>query len=208
MVRISGGLCRGRRINVLADGHIRPTTGRVREALFSILAPRVSGATVLDLFAGCGLLGLESLSRGAKAAFFVEIQPKAVQSIKKNIILCSMEERCGVFRGSAVDEKTWAVLKQKGPWKNGLVVAFDLILLDPPYGQGLIRPALSGLGKAGWVKNGAVAVAEHEAGPPPALAPPWYLQQTRRYGHTCLTFWQWQAGPGQGAGPFLSRQND
>ena len=205
MVRISGGTLRGRVIQVLPGGWIRPTMGRVREAMFSMLAARIPGATVLDLFAGCGLLGLEALSRGAHRAFFVDLEPKAMQLIKKNVALCGMAAHSMTRRGSALHEKT---LSKRKPWADqhdGCHKPFDLVFLDPPYRQGLVVRALQVLAQrdqaeADFLAPGAIVVTEQEAefdvGVEQGLAESqvsaqnvWHVLQNRRYGDTRIIFW-------------------
>lgn len=99
MVRLSGGLFRGRRMHIPDEAWIRPTMGRVREALFSMLGHHTTGAIVLDLFAGGGLLGLEALSRGADHTFFVDLEWKAVHCIEKNVTLCGVQARSTILQG-------------------------------------------------------------------------------------------------------------
>lgn len=197
MVRISGGLFRGRLLHVPADGWIRPTMGRVRESLFSMLARHVTHATALDLFAGCGLLGLEALSRGAETIFFVDLAQKAVQSIEKNVTLCGVRERSVILRGDALHHHT---LNQISTWAKQNPAGhkpFNLVFLDPPYRLGLVSSATQRLEQSGLLAPGAIIVAEQEAETEPEPALSWHLLQNRRYGDTRIIFWQTprQEGP-------------
>ncbi len=97
-MRIIGGSAKGRRLKSPAGRDTRPTADRVREAIFNVLAPRLSGAKVLDAFAGTGALGLEALSRGAERAVFVEIDKKAVAMLDENIALLGWQKKYLSFK--------------------------------------------------------------------------------------------------------------
>ena len=123
-MRITGGLCRGRALKTLSGRAIRPTSDKVREALFNILGPRVTGAAVLDLFAGSGSLGLEALSRGAERATFVEKNRRALAVIRENVEKLGFEDRTRL--------ESFDVLSS--PARLGeLDGPFDIVFLDPPY---------------------------------------------------------------------------
>ncbi|MBF0461017.1 MAG: 16S rRNA (guanine(966)-N(2))-methyltransferase RsmD [Magnetococcales bacterium] len=190
MVRISGGLARGRLLHVPTETGLRPTMGRVRESLFSLLARHTHGATVLDLFAGCGLLGLEALSRGAQTAFFVDLERKAVQSIEKNVTLCGVQSRSTVLQGDLLHSRTLERVKQ---WVNqdpGGGRLFDLVFLDPPYRKGLVAGTLHRLEQTNLLAPGAVIVVEQEATAEPDPSVAWPLLHNRRYGETRVILWQ------------------
>ena len=177
-MRIIAGAHRGRALASVGKGdvaaHLRPTSDRVREALFNVLAggygDPVTGARVLDIFAGTGALGLEALSRGAEAVSFVESGRKALSLLRQNIALCRAEAACRVF---AVDARR--------PGANP-GAAHDLVFLDPPYGKGLGEEALAG----GWISDEALIVWEESA----AIIPPEGLRllEERRYGDTMIRF--------------------
>ena len=196
MLKITGGSCRGRNLRLIAGDWIRPTMGRVREALFSMLAPRLAGAGVLDLYAGCGLLGLEALSRGCGRAVFVDADPRSIDLVRKNLQLCGMAERAAVVRGVLPGRGVWPAVRGFAP--------FDLVFLDPPYRQGLLLPTVQGLHAAGMVATDGVVVAEHEAewALDAALEgdPTWAPLQSRRYGDTRITLLRYhehqESGPG------------
>ena len=138
-MRIIGGDFRGRRLANVGKGdagaHLRPTADRVRESLFNVLAggygDPVTGAHVLDIFAGTGALGLEALSRGAEAVSFIESGRKALSLLRQNIGLCRAEAACRVF---AVDARK--------PGVNPCA-PHDLVFLDPPYDKALGEAALT-----------------------------------------------------------------
>lgn len=122
MTRIIAGEFRGRRLTVPADSRVRPTADRVREAWMSILGGRLTGATVLDLFAGSGALGLEALSRGAVHATFVELAAPSLAAIRSNVDTLGVTDRVTLHRGDAM-----RFVERIVPG------AFDIVLADPPY---------------------------------------------------------------------------
>ncbi|MEX6723862.1 16S rRNA (guanine(966)-N(2))-methyltransferase RsmD [Parapedomonas caeni] len=140
-LRIIAGSWRGRRIPSPVAADVRPTTDRVREALFSMLAARfgsLEGLTVADLFAGSGALGLEALSRGAARAIFVDSNRGAGQAIARTLAAFDATARGTVLTAPA----------DRLPPRDTPV---DLVLMDPPYGKGLVVPVLAALAEAGWV---------------------------------------------------------
>jgi 16S rRNA (guanine966-N2)-methyltransferase len=121
-VRIIAGEFKGRVIEEPKDTRVRPTTEKVREAWFSILGERIAGASVLDLFAGSGALGLEALSRGAARVEFVELLPRSIAALKANVAALEVNERVRIRRGDA--------LRIADRLPEG---AYDVVLADPPY---------------------------------------------------------------------------
>lgn len=179
-MRIVGGQFRGRRLLVPKGLATRPMTDRVREALFSILGDGVEGRRVLDLFAGSGSLGLESLSRGAAAAVFADKRPEALAAIRRNI------EALGLAPDAARVLRT-DLAKGPGPLKG--LAGFDLVFVDPPYGQGLIPGTLSLLTRCGLASEQALLVAQHRS--TEVLAETmagWRLTDQRKYGQTVISF--------------------
>jgi 16S rRNA (guanine966-N2)-methyltransferase len=120
-MRIIGGEHGGRRIEVPGGRSTRPMLDRVREAVFSTVAPWIPGARVLDLFAGSGSLGLEALSRGAAHARFVERDARALALLRANAASLALLERCEALQGDALSPATWGA------------EPLDLVFLDPPY---------------------------------------------------------------------------
>jgi 16S rRNA (guanine966-N2)-methyltransferase len=155
-MRIVGGEFRGRPLVAPASRDIRPSSDRLREALFDILLHRygdhLDGARVLDLFAGTGALGLEALSRGAAYALFVEDDATARGLIRRNIEALGLTGRTRIFRRDAT---------QLG--MAGTVPPFDLAFVDPPYGRGLGEKALAAARAGAWLKAGALCVLEESA---------------------------------------------
>ena len=122
-MRIIAGEFKGRRLKAPRWEGLRPTSDKLRETLFNILAPRIEGARVLDLFAGTGAVGLESLSRGAAVAVFIDHDRRAAGLIAENAHLCGAENRCAIIRARA--EHALEQHIEHGP--------FDIVVLDPPY---------------------------------------------------------------------------
>lgn len=188
-MRIVGGEHGGRRIRTPRGRGVRPTLDRVREAIFDVLRDRVRGARVLDLFAGSGALGLEALSRGAAHATFCDAAARPVQAVRDNA------RRLG-FPPSAVRVLPMpahqAIRRLAGEGDH-----FDVAFVDPPYESLLYDETLLALAVSGLVAPGGVVVVEHgrrrEVG---AVYGGLHAVRRRRYGETCVTYFERQAGPG------------
>ena len=181
-MRIIAGRHRGLRLASLGKGdaaaHLRPTSDRVRESLFNVLAngawgDPITGARVLDLFAGTGALGLEALSRGAEHVTFVEKGRKGQALIRENLALARREGDAVLLRADAT---------RLPPLKGAPA---SLVFLDPPYGKGLGEKALSSAREGGWIAPGALVVWEENA---PQAAPEGFAPlDQRRYGDSWIT---------------------
>lgn len=186
-VRVIAGRFRGQGITAPRGAATRPTSDRVREALFSILGD-VEGLDVLDLFAGSGALGLEALSRGARSATFVEEARPALAALRANRAALGVEDETTVV---AADARV--ALKRLA--REGR--AFGLVLADPPYAAPGVGGVLGDLVALHLLTPGAWVVLEHAAratAPAPAPAgeaPPLTARFTRAYGDTALTFFRW-----------------
>ncbi|MGR3341949.1 MAG: 16S rRNA (guanine(966)-N(2))-methyltransferase RsmD [Paracoccaceae bacterium] len=181
-MRIIAGRLRGLRLASVGKGgaaaHLRPTTDRVRESIFDLLmggsyGDPVTGARVLDLFAGTGALGLEALSRGAAHATFVDDGIKALSLIRKNIELSRAQINTKILRRNAT---------RLGDCDNS---PFDLIFVDPPYGKGLGIRALSSALAGGWLADDVLVVLEE--GNAENLPGTFRQLDQRRYGDTYVT---------------------
>src|SRR3974390_710200 len=150
-MRIIAGEFKGRRLAAV-KGRIRPTSDKVREAIFNILGPKVLGARVLDLYAGTGALTLEALSRGAAEAVVVEEHPAALSVLRQNLETLALHSRVRVL--ALPVSGALRKLAARGD-------RFSLIFLDPPYGQGLALKTLAALEASGLVRPEARIVAEH-----------------------------------------------
>jgi len=152
-MRIIAGSYRSRNLVAPAGMETRPTSDRLRESLFNILAPRIEGARVADLYAGSGAIGLEALSRGAVAVEFVEKAPPALKALRANLTVLGIRSGVTVQGQSA---KQWL----KRPPAKG----FDIVFLDPPYDAAEeYETVLTALGTncRGFLAEGAVVIAEH-----------------------------------------------
>lgn len=181
-MRIIGGKSRGLHLAPVGEGdakaHLRPTTDRVREAIFNLLmnggyGNPVEGARVLDLFAGTGALGLEALSRGASRVAFVDDGATSRALLRRNIELMRAMGQTDVWRRDAT---------RMGPNRGS---GYSLIFLDPPYGMGLGERALASLIEGNWLAPDALIVWEEGSAP----APPEGFDQLdqRKYGDTVVT---------------------
>jgi 16S rRNA (guanine966-N2)-methyltransferase len=177
-LRIIAGHLRGRRLETPSGLATRPTSDRAREALFAILehgSPPLRGSLFLDLFAGSGAVGLEALSRGAEQVLLIDQANTAARAIANNIRALGVEDRARVVRADACR-------LEAAPHP------FEVIFLDPPYGSGLLAPALHGLVAQGWLAPSARVVAEIAVREPAPLAQGLELEEERRYGAARFVF--------------------
>lgn len=172
-LRIIGGEWRSRRLRFPSVPGLRPSSDRGRETLFNWLQPIIAGARCLDLFAGSGALGLESLSRGAAEVVFVDTHPKVIAALKENLAL--LQAGAGeVVRSDALD------------YLQGQPRPFDIVFLDPPFRQNLLEPCLHLLDEGGWLAAGAYVYIEHERELPiPVLPEGWSLLRSKEAGQVC-----------------------
>jgi 16S rRNA (guanine966-N2)-methyltransferase len=167
-MRIVGGEFRGRPLKGPSTQAVRPTSDRLRESLFNIIAHNYPGALegvrVIDLFAGTGALGLEAISRGARFGLFVDDSTEGRALTRENVEALSLGGRTRIFR------------------------VFDLAFLDPPYGKGLAPLALVSLRDGGWLTPGALVLVEEEAGADIGTPEGYQLLEKRTYGDTQMVF--------------------
>lgn len=182
-MRVIAGKVKGKKLATLTGSATRPTSDRVREALFSILYSQIGsleGKSVLDLFAGSGAISIEALSRGAKHAWMVEKSRSAAKIIEKNLISCQFSDHADIV----VTEVSQALksLMSTGP--------FDLIFLDPPYRQGDALKTLQQISAVGALAAGGLACAETDADEElPDQVAELTCTDRRRYGSTMLHFY-------------------
>jgi 16S rRNA (guanine966-N2)-methyltransferase len=174
-VRIIAGRLKGRRLTAPKWDGLRPTSDKLRETLFNILAPRIDGARVLDGFAGTGAVGLEAISRGATHVTFIEQDRRAVALIEEHLRACGVERGYTIHRGDVATVLTGLGAR-----------AFDLILLDPPYDITTTTEVLDASARA--LANGGLVVLEHATRREPE--PVASLEPMRRVksGDSTLTF--------------------
>ncbi len=177
-MRVIAGEMGGRRIKAPKGHRTRPTADRVREALFSAVAPWLRGAQVLDLYAGSGAVGIEALSRGAAWAVFVESDARAVQVIRENLAALKVADHARLIRSDAL--RAIAGLASAGN-------RFDLIFLDPPYRTPL-EPVLARLEGAGLLAETGLVVVQHFSKTALPQLKGWTHWKAKRYGETTLTF--------------------
>lgn len=157
-MRITGGAFRGRTLAAPPDARVRPTSDKVRQAVFNILMHNdfgigfaLEGARVADLFAGTGALGIEALSHGATFCLFVEDSAESRGLIRTNVEALNLTGVTKIWRRDATD---------LGPMAAGAGGPFDLVFLDPPYHKDLIAPALASLRDGKWLSPHALAIVE------------------------------------------------
>lgn len=173
-MRVITGTARGTKLKTPEGMLTRPTTDRVKEALFNIIQFDIAG-DVLDLFAGTGQLGIEALSRGARSAVFVDESRAAVQLVRANLALCRLQ-------GDVVQGESLGYLRTCGE--------FDLIFLDPPYDTGLLDKALENVVQFDILAEGGIIVCESRREKVlPQLRAPYHLLTERNYGKIKLTLY-------------------
>ena len=174
-MRVITGSARGRILKELQGMETRPTTGKVKESIFSIIQFDIEGRRVLDLFAGTGQLGIEALSRGARQCVFIDQRADAVKLIRENVEVCGLTDRAVIRGGDAM-----AYLKNDDK--------FDINSLDAPYASGLLGKALEDIAAFDICREHGIIVAESAVETElPALAPPYSLYRQYRYGKIKLS---------------------
>jgi 16S rRNA (guanine(966)-N(2))-methyltransferase RsmD len=188
-MRISGGTAKGRRtatkrlLTENSEGErLRPTSSKVREALFDILRNKIGGASFVDLYAGTGTVGLEALSRGAGRSVFVEPDELRIRTIKNNVLELGFLEQALVAKGRAYE------FLQKASAENE---SFDIFFIDPPYDSEEIEKVLPLLGEEGLVNEDGVVIVEHFfKRHVPEKAGRLKIKRSYRYGDTMLTLYR------------------
>ncbi len=183
-MRIVAGSLKGRAITAPEGQNTRPTSDRARQAIFNVLehaswAEPLSGARVIDLYAGSGALGFEAISRGAAFALFVEIEDEARGAIRENADAWGLMGRTRVHRRSATD---------LGVRPGSAGEAFDIAFLDPPYRKGLGEQTLARLLEGNWLKPGATVVFERGSDEPEIETPGYERLDARDYGAARVLF--------------------
>jgi 16S rRNA (guanine966-N2)-methyltransferase len=173
-MRIIAGEHRGRALVAPRTQSTRPTADRTRQAIFNVLehaawARSLAGARALDIFAGSGALGLEALSRGAGFCLFIDVAPEATWAIERSVLTLDLARRARIVRRDAA--------RLGAPATD----PFDLVFLDPPYGQDLVEPVLKQL-RPSWARPGAIVVAERGAREGELEAPGYACLDRRTWG--------------------------
>ncbi|WP_269636732.1 16S rRNA (guanine(966)-N(2))-methyltransferase RsmD [Paenibacillus forsythiae] len=185
-VRVVSGTAKGRPLKSVPGTGTRPTTDKVKEAIFSMIGPYFDGGSALDLFAGSGGLGIEALSRGVDSAVFIDMEPKAIDTVRENLKAARLEAKAEVYRNDA--NKALAALERRGR-------SFDLVFLDPPYRHKFGDELMSAMAAKGLLRQEAVIVLEHESG----YEYPEHISGFRRlryalYGETAVSIYCYGSG--------------
>ena len=185
-MRITGGTLRGRNLAAPQDDRVRPTSDKVRQAIFNILAHNdfgtgfaLNGARVADLFAGTGALGIEAISRGASFCLLVDDHAESRALIRENVEALGLTGVTKIWRRDATD---------LGPMNTGSGGPFDLVFLDPPYRQNLMARCLKSLHDGEWLAPGAILVAETAEDEPIPETPGFRQLDERIYGAARVLF--------------------
>lgn len=178
-MRVITGKARGVALKTPDGMRTRPTTDRVKEALFSIIQFEIPGARVLDLFGGTGQLGIEALSRGAKSAVFVDAQEDACKLIRENLKRTRLEQDAKVVRADYMD------------YLKRCRERFDMVFLDPPYAEVFLENAIKTITEIDILQSGGIIIAERPLGKElPWDFPGFTRSKDYKYGKTLLTLYR------------------
>ena len=181
VMRIIAGELKGRRLASPSDNRVRPTTDKVKEAVFSMISGYLQDSIVLDLFSGTGNLGLEAISRGAARVYFADRDRTSVALTKDNIRHCRVEDRAEVLHADYI-----SVL-------NRFQYEADVIFLDPPYEAGYLENCLRLIGEKGILAEDGIVVAEHSHSEIlPETVAGLVLIKTKRYGKISISLYERQ----------------
>lgn len=176
-MRVITGTARGRVLKTLNGEDVRPTTEKVKEAIFSMIQFEIEGRKMLDLFAGSGQMGIEALSRGAESAVFTDMSKASVEIIKKNLLSTGLDRKAAVFQTDAIT------------FLKSCRTRFDIIFMDPPYSEGLLQEALPYAEKV--VSDYGVIICEHPYGEKmPEDAGRFSVYREYKYGKLALTVYR------------------
>jgi 16S rRNA (guanine966-N2)-methyltransferase len=171
-MRVISGTARSLKLKTPSGRETRPTSDRIKETLFNILAPRIAGSCVLDLFAGSGALGIEALSRGAERAVFIENDPEACRCIRENLRHTKLEERATLHKCEVIS----ALGRLTDP-------CFDLIFIDPPYREGYEEQVLKALAEQQYMGEESLIILETALDNDPAAFLPsaFFIEKEKLY---------------------------
>lgn len=180
-MRVITGTARGRRLKTLDGSDVRPTTDRVKEAIFSVIQFDIEGRRMLDLFAGSGQMGIEAISRGAEKVVFVDNSADSVATVKENLKNCDLMKSAVVIQGDAQVYLNGCVSSGKDK--------FDFAFLDPPYGNGILQSVLPSVAKA--MKQSGVIICECPLDEKlPESVENFTVSREYRYGKIKVTFYR------------------
>ena len=169
-MRVISGSARGSKLFCPEGPAIRPTHDRVKEALFSMLGMQVARASVLDLFAGTGALGIEALSRGASSAVFVDVSPASLKVVEDNLNKTHLDESATLINS---DFSTYLANTNE---------KFDLIFIDPPYSKAFLLPALKTIAQRKLLNENGIIYCETDTEPPAELTDWFCVHRDKKYG--------------------------
>lgn len=182
-MRVTGGTGRGRRLRVPAGDRVRPTSDKVKQALFNILGEQINGASFLDLFAGAGGIGIEALSRGARRVVFIDDARRSLQVIRHNL-----DDAGFGVRAEVIASRAESFIRKTAD-------RFRIVFMDPPYTME-IKPLLELIAGSDLLEPDAIVVAEHfKKQPSPGRAGRLALYREAVYGDTVLAFYRGGEGP-------------
>ena len=174
------GIAKGHKLKTLKGDATRPTSNKVKESLFNIIASYIPGAEVLDLYAGTGNLGIEALSRGAESAVFVDISRESCRIIKENLEHTKMQDKGTVFNGSVQNIICKLAAQNK---------MYDIIFMDPPYNKNLVQETLKIIEENDIINENGIIVAERSVKDDIGInLEKLKLFREQRYGDTVLSF--------------------
>lgn len=180
-MRVIAGYARGIPLETIEESTTRPTVDRVKENLFNILTPYLRGSVVCDFFSGSGSLCIESLSRGAKKAYFVEKNPKAMECIKRNLDKTKLMEGAELYLGGYEEAISWF---------NGQKISFDIIFVDPPHKSEYAKDLLFRIKDLDILaKDGIIVIEHHTKQIFNEQIENFFLFKRKKYGNTTLSFY-------------------
>lgn len=183
-MRVVSGSAKGRPLKSVPGSGTRPTSDKVKEAVFSMIGPYFEGGKVLDLFAGTGGLGIEALSRGMEHAIFVDMEPMSIETIRANLKATGMENQSEVYRNDAA--RALKVLEKRG-------VILDAIFLDPPYRMKNADEIMQQMHDRGLLQDDATIVIEHDSRYEyPDELNHFICSRKALYGETAVTIYRYQ----------------
>ncbi|EXX84691.1 DNA methyltransferase [Paenibacillus darwinianus] len=189
-MRVIAGEAKGRPLKAVPGMNTRPTTDKVKEAMFSMIGPFFDGGHVLDLFAGTGGLGIEALSRGVDKAVFIDSDRQSISIVKSNVEAARLQDRAEIYCNTA--ERALKMLEKRG-------IAFRLAFLDPPYRMKNADELMADMASRGLLVADAIVVVEHESGHRYAESFGGFeLRKLALYGETAVAIYDYRPAGGQG----------
>ena len=174
-MRVISGIRRGKKLLSFEGEHIRPTTDRVKEAIFNLIQGQVDNAMVYDAFSGSGALAVEAISRGAEFAVCTDVDLRSIDIIRKNFEGCSFFDKCDIINSSACS------------YLENTDKTFDLVFMDPPYNKGLVTPALEVIARRNILSKDGIVVIERDGVEDAFDHAGFSIEKERSYGRTVIT---------------------